>query len=510
MLLTAKSIQLLDASALNISPVTDITSLYYEVERRVNDTSIVARKFVYPNFPVQVNMDPCTYINDFTSETSQQSQLDLCENGKPKKIVNSEDNSDILVSHVETNIIPGTTLRKIDVSQYNLSEILYNYTPIALMNASMGNVNSSINNINSSINNINSSISNLFNSLNASDGDFKKILDLQDANLLVPNKIYVINDYYYGDGCMAIPNSNNFSGPNNEGSLKIYTKAITRNKLDNKIYNMSYKQNGQDVFLDVYGNYVIEGNRLHITYLRDKWNNEGNFDFYNLKRKKEDNQTFNCFQIGESNNSSNMLFNNSEGNIRNNIFRLDPYKHGNENVYLCVYKANPTTRQIVFQNNIIDHDTKFDLVINAGYNSLFVIGNNIGQSTSFIVSKSGDAVTNASNFIQNCVIMNNCSIGIYGNGTYINFKDSVIGNNNIVNIGTGFSKLVMNSSNNITFTNTSGELNNVVIMSNCQGNIEAANNIIVDNKPAGTLNASSNCAYLYGQTIYANSFNAIN
>lgn len=34
MLTTAKNMQLLDASGINISPMTDITSLYYEVESK--------------------------------------------------------------------------------------------------------------------------------------------------------------------------------------------------------------------------------------------------------------------------------------------------------------------------------------------------------------------------------------------------------------------------------------------------------------------------------------------
>ena len=36
MLTTGKSIQLLDVSGMNISPITDITSLYYEVENPNN------------------------------------------------------------------------------------------------------------------------------------------------------------------------------------------------------------------------------------------------------------------------------------------------------------------------------------------------------------------------------------------------------------------------------------------------------------------------------------------
>ena len=62
MLTTAKSIQLLDVNGMNISPITDITSLYYEVENP-KDKSIISRKYVYEAFPVGVNIDPVNLIN---------------------------------------------------------------------------------------------------------------------------------------------------------------------------------------------------------------------------------------------------------------------------------------------------------------------------------------------------------------------------------------------------------------------------------------------------------------
>ena len=62
MLTTAKSIQLLDVNGMNISPITDITSLYYEVENP-KDKSIISRKYVYDAFPVGVNIDPVNLIN---------------------------------------------------------------------------------------------------------------------------------------------------------------------------------------------------------------------------------------------------------------------------------------------------------------------------------------------------------------------------------------------------------------------------------------------------------------
>ena len=62
MLTTAKSIQLLDVSGMNISPITDITSLYYEVENP-KDKSIISRKYVYDGFPVGVNISQGYLLN---------------------------------------------------------------------------------------------------------------------------------------------------------------------------------------------------------------------------------------------------------------------------------------------------------------------------------------------------------------------------------------------------------------------------------------------------------------
>ena len=113
MLTTAKSIQLLDVNGMNISPITDITSLYYEVANPSN-ASIISRKYVYTGFPVAVNITgEATSQIGVSTNTSEKRHPEkpLYEDGQFRKIIDNDRNDDILISRVDTNIIPGTTYR---------------------------------------------------------------------------------------------------------------------------------------------------------------------------------------------------------------------------------------------------------------------------------------------------------------------------------------------------------------------------------------------------------------
>lgn len=210
MLTTAKSIQLLDVSGMNISPITDITSLYYEVENP-NDKSIISRKYVYDGFPVGVNISQGYLLEIGRRETDTNerhpNKKPLYENGQLYKIVDNSSN-DILVSRIDTDIIPGTTLRELKVTNYNLSEILSYYTPLDLMDASCQALDTSINIINASIRDISTRITTLRASLDAIDVSLSKINGWITDKALVPNKFYLIKDYYTGNGCMPLPNIN--------------------------------------------------------------------------------------------------------------------------------------------------------------------------------------------------------------------------------------------------------------------------------------------------------------
>lgn len=118
---TAKSFQLMDASGINISPVTDITSLYYEVERRDTklDASIITRQYLYSGFPVGVNIDP-----NISTTVQKKSNIPTLSSSNPQYKLLDQYNNDIIISNVSTSIIPGTIYRQLNVKNYNLTEIL--------------------------------------------------------------------------------------------------------------------------------------------------------------------------------------------------------------------------------------------------------------------------------------------------------------------------------------------------------------------------------------------------
>jgi len=333
MLTTAKSIQLLDASGMNISPITDITSLYYEVENP-NNKGIISRKYIYDEFPIGVDINPITEVSIGTSIGAEERHPEnnpLYENGQLYKIVDVSDNNgitikdDILVSNVSTYIMKGTTLREIKVKNYNLSEILSYYTPLDLMDASYGELTEDINVINASIDDISTRIHILRESLDASICSFNNIKYWITNISLIPNKFYLINDYYVGeDGCMAIPNNNDFSGPDSDSPLSLLVKANSFTNLDGKLYEM-YDHSGNR--LKVYGTYKIENNKVQITYMKDQYGNEAPYDFYNLKYNGKYTYTY---TDSRDNIVNNLIIN--PGYIKNNIIKTDPYTFFNMHI----------------------------------------------------------------------------------------------------------------------------------------------------------------------------------
>ena len=350
MLTTAKSIQLLDASGMNISPITDITSLYYEVVNS-KDTKIISRKYVYDAFPVGVNINPTAEVSIGTHvgiSERHPGDNSLYDNGQLYKIADAS-NKDILVSRVDTDIIPGTTHREIKVTNYNLSEILSYYTPLDLMDASCHALDISINNINSGINDISTRISNLRESLDANNTTLSEIIAWITNNALIPNKFYLINDYYVGDdGCMALPNSEDFSGPDSDNSLSLLVKANDATTLDGKLYEM-YDHSGNA--LKVYGTYKLENSKVCITYMKDQYGNEAPYDFYNSRYNSGSGDNYYWTFTDTNDGEMNALI---EGgwSIENNIIKTNPFK----SFKLPIFINNSLTKIInnyIGCNNII-------------------------------------------------------------------------------------------------------------------------------------------------------------
>ena len=517
MLTTAKSIQLLDASGMNISPITDITSLYYETPCP-SDERIITRKYIYDEFPIGINIDQNNEVSIGTSTGTGERHPEnnpLYKNGELYKIIDSDLNDDILVSNVSTYIMKGTTLREIKVKNYNLSEILSYYTPLDLMDASCQALDISINNINSSIDIINSSIYFLKESLDASSATLSEIINWGDNNTLIPNKFYLINDYYVGgNGCMALPNpAANFSGPDSSSSLSLLVKVIDASTLDGKLYEM-YDHSGNA--LKVYGTYKLEDNKVHITYMKDQYGNEAPYDFYNLKYNGK--YTYNYAILRQSGfiNLNNLIIN--PDYIKNNIIKINPYTFNN----MPIIDAS-----IDSSNQILNNYFGYDSFINIGGESSFVvsraniINNFIGSNVSLYYTGNlentkiydNNIITNASltdGILKNVIINSNNNI-IFKRG-YTGGGDSL---SRILSFN--LNNLIVNSSNNISIilvsNSESATASNVTILNNCNGSINLSDNIIVDNyiDPVtnSSLNTSPNSVYLFGQDVYAKSFNTL-
>ena len=484
MLTTAKSIQLLDVNGMNISPITDITSLYYEVENP-KDKSIISRKYVYDAFPVGVNIDPVNLINIGTpTRTGGRHPGDgslLYKNGQLYKIVDSSKN-DILVSRIDTGVIPGTTLRELKVTNYNLSEILSYYTPLDLMDASCHALDVSINNINTSIRDISTRITTLRASLDAIDVSLSKIIEWSKNNL-IPNKFYLIKDYYAGNnGCMALPNpSTNFGGPESGSSLSLLIKANDSSNLDGNLYEM-YDHSGKA--LKVHGTYKLENNKIRITYMKDQYGNEAPYDFYNLKYKPD-----NTYYYTFGTNSIN-------SNIQNNIIKTDPYTFGSMPL-MCYSTSNLS----ILKNNYIGYDSSVFIYSN---------GSNLSMQNNIISNNCSIYMNSAQLLIYNNTIHNNNILRLPESGNKKLQNTIINSSNNIIVNGSKLNNIIINSANNITLYK---EASNATILNNCDGIINLSDNIIIDNyinmTANSSLNTSPNSVYLFGQDVYARSFNTI-
>lgn len=102
---------------------------------------------------------------------------------------------------------------------------------------------------------------------------------------------------------------------------------------------------------------------------------------------------------------------------------------------------------------------------------------------------------------------------IYATAIYddFNFNNSNINSSNNITLYNGeIINLNINSSNNVTLYNNAS---NITILNNCVGSINLSDNIIVDNyidtNANSSLNTSPNSVYLFGQDVYAKSFNTL-
>lgn len=188
---TTKTVQLVNGDKVNISPATDITSIYYDYK----EDDIWKRKYVYDQWPVKLNIK-----DDITNYSVGASSIDTYKTINANQTI-KVNNEDIWVSCVYQSLYPGTAIYQLDISNYNLSNILYYYASKSQVDTSINDIyertNTSINNIkgalNTSIDNINTSISILKKDVNTSINNISAYVKENIKNISSNVSIFINN-----------------------------------------------------------------------------------------------------------------------------------------------------------------------------------------------------------------------------------------------------------------------------------------------------------------------------
>lgn len=132
---TAKTLQLLDLQSNNISPATNIESIYYEVM----DGGVIYRNSLYRHFPIYVkynnNIDDPIGVNRTNDNKSIQffndSQEDTLIGNAPSFRLSQSAGArnDIFISSIRQSHLKNTRYYKLDISTYNFSDIMSLYAP---------------------------------------------------------------------------------------------------------------------------------------------------------------------------------------------------------------------------------------------------------------------------------------------------------------------------------------------------------------------------------------------
>lgn len=421
---TSKKAQYLNKDFDRISPITNIDTLYYEQAEKSKDTNsssyIIKRRSVGKHLPIRFDISTLaertyegigvTKSDIPIKDTSLGSKyLDVCVNINYNKNfitnpLNPEDNNKPIYKFQQYTI---------DTKDYvNIQELLQYYEP-------RDQFSSSINEIRSRLDNINSSITNISNFID-------KTTNI--ANDLI-REITTHTEYYNGINVSNNGIYNLIYQPNNNATCLIKVQCISTNTIKNIISLDRAFNHSIDVSVEQWVfHYDVDSNK--ITYLKDEYGNEGNFDFrmaYQIYGKNFKNSSF-------INNK--LYFEPENANIK---FEEDGKFEGNEiyNSFNITFTGNATNNIVVNSSNVS---------ISGSGNKIY---NSINTST-LIIKKSNNTIINCEN----------SSILVNGNLNYIvNVKGlnvSLGDNNTIIGDTEGCPK------NTSTFTNSKLFLTNAV------------------------------------------------
>lgn len=394
---TSKKAQYLNKDFDRISPITNIDTLYYEQAEKSKDTNssyIIKRRSVGKHLPIRFDvsaLDERTYVglgvtksNVSIEDTCLGSKyLDVCVNINYNKNLivnpsNPEDNKPIYKFQQYT----------IDTKDYvNIQELLKYYEPRDQFSTSIGVISSSLDNINSSITNISNFIqkttnvaNDLIREVSTHTEYYKESTNINSSNNGIYNLIYQ---------------------PKNTSCL-IKVQCISTNTIKNIISLDRAFKHSMDVSVEQWVfHYDVDSNK--ITYLKDEYGNEGNFDFR----------------------MAYPIYNTDFKNFINNKLYFEPENANIKFVGGGKFEGNEiyNSFNITFTGNATNN-----IVVNSSNVSISGSGNKIYNS----INISTLIIKNSNNTIINC---ENCSILVGGNLNYIvNVKNQNVslGNNNTI------------------------------------------------------------------------------
>ena len=420
---TSKKAQYLNKDFDRISPITNIDTLYYEQAEKSKDIKnssyIIKRRSVGKHLQIRFDistLDERTYVGLGVTKSGISIE-DTCLGSKYLDVcVNINYNKNLIVN--PSNLEDNKPIYKfqqytIDTKDYvNIQELLKYYEP-------RDQFSTSINEIRHRLDNINSSITNISNFIYETSNVAKKLID----------ELTTHTEYYNG-----INGSNNgiynlIYQPNTNASCLIKVQCISTNTIKNIVSLDRAFNHSMDVSVEQWVfHYDVDSSK--ITYLKDEYGNEGNFDFrmaYQIYGKDFKNSSF-------INNK--LYFEPENANIK---FVGGGKFEGNEiyNSFNITFTGNAT-------NNI---------VVNSSNVSISGSGNKIYNS----INTKTLIIKNSNNTIINC---ENSSILVGGNSNdIVNVKGlnvSLGDNNTIIGDIEGCPK------NTSTFTNSKLFLTNAV------------------------------------------------
>ena len=389
---TSKKAQYLNKDFDKISPITNIESLYYEQAELIkngDDPSeyIINRKSVARHMPVKMDLISADIgRGDNISITDLGNYKDAYINTNFTKTIipnpsNPQDDNKPIFNYEQYQI---------NANKYvNIQKLLQYYTSYQYFSSSIGALNASIDNINSSITNVSNYV------VGTSEVADNLINELHNHIEYYDNLTNTLNNGIYN--LIYQPSTA-------DSSCIIKVQCISTNTIIKNVISLDRAFNhSNDVSVEQWVfHYDISSNK--ITYLKDEYGNEGNFDF-RIAHIIYNNLTDNSFI------NNKLYFEPENTNIN---FIGDGKFEGNE-----IYNSSNITFTENASNNIVVNC--YNVSISGSGNRIY----NSANTSTLVIKKSN-------NTIINC---HNSSILVNGNSNYIINSSNLnvsLGNNNII------------------------------------------------------------------------------